>query len=141
MNYKELAEKACEIKADGERFLAQYENEIVDFLREDAEDAESRLQKEIFFEFLDNLHEMCHLAEYMGLEVVKEGVLGLDSQGEMTLDGDILPLMTEVEVKLYDKEEEQEIWTRTYVAGAKKRYLVGIDRSCPLIGMRARMRG
>ena len=48
MNYKELAEKACEIKADGERFLAQYENEIVDFLREDAEDAESRLQKEIF---------------------------------------------------------------------------------------------
>ena len=132
MNYKELAEKAREIKADGERFLAQYENEIVDFLREDAEDAESRLQKEIFFEFL---------AEYMGLEVVKEGVLGLDSQGEMTLDGDILPLMTEVEVKLYDKEEEQEIWTRTYVAGAKKRYLVGIDRSCPLIGMRARMRG
>ena len=122
MNYKELAEKAREIKAGGERFLAQYENEIVDFLREDAEDAESRLQKEIFFEFLDNLH-------------------GLDSQGEMTLDGDILPLMTEVEVKLYDKEEEQEIWTRTYVAGAKKRYLVGIDRSCPLIGMRARMRG
>ena len=113
MNYKELAEKAREIKADGERFLAQYENEIVDFLREDAEDAESRLQKEIFFEFLDNLHGMCHLAEYMGLEVVKEGVLGLDSQGEMTLDGDILPLMTEVEVKLYDKEEEQEIWTRT----------------------------
>ena len=49
MNYKELAEKAREIKADGERFLAQYENEIVDFLREDAEDAESRLQKEIFF--------------------------------------------------------------------------------------------
>ena len=42
MNYKELAEKAREIKADGERFLAQYENEIVDFLREDAEDAESR---------------------------------------------------------------------------------------------------
>ena len=68
-------------------------------------------------------------------------LLGLDSQGELTLDGDILPLMTEVEVKLYDKEEEQEIWTRTYVAGAKKRYLVGIDRSCPLIGMRARMRG
>lgn len=57
MNYKELAEKAREIKADGERFLAQYENEIVDFLREDAEDAESRLQKEIFFEFLDN-HSM-----------------------------------------------------------------------------------
>ena len=105
------------------------------------EDAESRLQREIFFEFLDNLHGMCHLAEYMGLEVVKEGVLGLDGQGELTLDGDILPLMTEVEVKLYDKEEEQEIWTRTYVAGAKKRYLVGIDRSCPLIGMRARMRG
>ena len=124
MNYKELAEKAREIKADGERFLAQYENEIVDFLREDAEDAESRLQKEI-----------------LGLEVLKEAVLGLDSQGELTLDGDILPLMTEVEVKLYDKEEEQEIWTRTYVAGAKKRYLVGIDRSCPLIGMRARMRG
>ena len=62
MNYKELAEKAREIKADGERFLAQYENEIVDFLREDAEDAESRLQKEIFFEFLDNLHGMCHPA-------------------------------------------------------------------------------
>ena len=38
MNYKELAEKAREIKADGERFLAQYENEIVDFLREDAEE-------------------------------------------------------------------------------------------------------
>lgn len=51
MNYKELAEKAREIKADGERFLAQYENEIVDFLREDAEDAESRLQKEIFLNF------------------------------------------------------------------------------------------
>ena len=58
MNYKELAEKAREIKADGERFLAQYENEIVDFLREDAEDAESRLQKEIFFEFLDNLQDV-----------------------------------------------------------------------------------
>ena len=34
MNYKELAEKAREIKADGERFLAQYENEIVDATKE-----------------------------------------------------------------------------------------------------------
>ena len=74
-------------------------------------------------------------------KVVKEGVLGLDGQGELTLDGDILPLMTEVEVKLYDKEEEQEIWTMTRCGRGKKRILVGIDRSCPLIGMRARMRG
>ena len=58
MNYKELADQPREIKADGERFPAQYETEIEDFLREDAEDAESRLQKEIFFEFLDNLHGM-----------------------------------------------------------------------------------
>lgn len=141
MNYRELSEKVCEIRTEGERFLARYEDEIVDFLRKDAGNAEDHLQKEIVFEFLDNLHGMCHMAEYMGLEVTKEGILGLDSQGELTLDGEVLPLMTEVEVKLYDKEEKQEIWTRTYVAGAKNRYLVGIDRSCPLIGMRARMRG
>ncbi len=141
MNYKELAEKAREIKADGERFLARYENEIVDFLRADAEGAEDRLQKEIVFEFLDNLHGMCHMAEYMEQEVIKEGILGVDARGEVTLDGEVLPLMTEVEVKLYDKEEKQEIWTRTYVAGAKKRYLVGVDRTCPLNGIRARMRG
>ena len=141
MELKQLAEKMKDLNEACRNVLAANEEEMITFLRKDNVTAEECLQKEILFELLDNIHGVQHMLKYMGSDVTREGLLGRDEKGEITFDGEILPLMTEVEVYAYDEELEQEIWTRGYVGGSRKRFLVGLDRDLELIGMKARMRG
>lgn len=140
MDLKQLAEKMQGLKSAGEAFLWENEKELVDFLRKEEITAEESLQKEILFELLDNIHGICHVAEYMEKDVVRENVLGRTSSGEITLGGEVLPLMTELEVFLYDEDLGAEVWTRAYVGGSEKRYLVGVRRNQELNGLKARMR-
>lgn len=141
MDLKQLAEKMQSLKEAGEVFLKQNEDDIVEFLRKEEITAEESLQKEILFEVLDNIHGICHVAEYMEKGVVKEGVLGRSNDGEITLGEEELPLMTELEVCLYDEDLGEKIWTRAYVGGSEKRYLVGVKKDQELNGLKARMRG
>jgi len=67
-------------------------------------------------------------------------VLGRSEDGEITLDGEILPLMTEVEILFHDNEMGQDVWTRCFVGGSGKRYLVGLKKDLELNGLKARMR-
>ena len=48
--------------------------------------------------------------------------------GELEFEGQCLPLMTELEVLTYDEELGHEIWTRTYVGGTQRKYLVGMKK-------------
>lgn len=140
MDLKQLAGKMQGLKENGEAFLTQYEEMIVEFLRKKEITAEESLQKEILFEILDNIHGLCHGIDYMEMEVRKEGVLGRSEDGEITLDGEILPLMTEVEILFHDNEMGQDVWTRCFVGGSGKRYLVGLKKDLELNGLKARMR-
>lgn len=140
MELKQLAEKMQGLKEAGEAFLTQYESQIVEFLRKEEITAEESLQKEILFELLDNIHGICYVTDYMGKDVAREGILGRNEDGEIVMDGEVLPLMTEVETFLHDEDLKQDIWTRAYVGGNKRRYLVGLKKDQELDGLKARMR-
>lgn len=140
MDLKQVAEKMQGLKEAGEAFLEQYEDGLVEFLRKEDVTAEESLQKEVLFELLDNIHGIRHVAEYMAKDVCREGVIGRNGAGDITLNGEILPLMTEVEVFIYDEVLEKEVWTRAYVGGNEKRYLVGLKKDQELDGLKARMR-
>lgn len=141
MNLKLLAEKMKDVDRECRIFLEKNEKELLDFLRREDVTAEECLQKEIVFQLLDGIHGVESNLEYVRKDVIREGILGRDKNGEITFNGEILPLMTELEVYVYDDVANQEIWTRVYVGGRQKRYLVGLDREMNLIGMKVRMRG
>lgn len=140
MELKQLAEQMQDLLRECNGFLDGQEKSIVEFLRKEKITAEENLQKEILFELLDNIHGVCHTADYMKKNVVKEGVLGRNEDGEIVLDGEALPLMTEIEVFLHDKESGQDIWTKVFVGGAGRRYLIGLKKDQELSGLKARMR-
>ena len=71
--------------------------------------------------------------------MTKTGTLDRNEDGEIMLDGVVLPFMTEVEVFVYDENLKQDIWTRTVVGGVDRRYLVGLKKS-EIKGIPARIR-
>lgn len=75
MELKQVSEEMKKLKEASEAFLRDNEEKLVDFLRKEEMTAEECLQKEILFEMLDHVHGICHVAEYMKKEIVKEGVL------------------------------------------------------------------
>ena len=76
----------------------------------------------------------------MKKEIVKEGVLIRNSAGEITFNGEVLPLIREIEVYIHDEDLKQEVWTKTFVGGVRKKYLVGLGKDLDVTGLKARMR-
>ena len=141
MELKQVSKEMKKLKEVGEAFLRDNEEKIVDFLRKEEMTAEECLQKEILFELLDHVHGICYVTEYMKKEIVKEGVLVSNSAGEITFDGEILPIVREIEVYIHDEDLKQEIWTKTFVGGVREKYLVGLGKDLDVTGLKARMRG
>lgn len=140
MDLKKVAEEILKLNEAGAEYLAEHEDEIFDFIKSDEMTPEENLQKEILLELLDHIYGIRHIREYMMKDVAKEGILDKNEKGDIVLNGEVIPLMTEVEVFVYDKAMEQEIWTKTFVGGAGRRYLVGISRNLDIRGLHARIR-
>ena len=141
MELKRVAEEMKELREAFEAFLNGNEEKIVNFLRTEEMTAEESLQKEVLFELLDHVHGICHVAEYMKKEIMREGILARNGAGEITFDGEILPMVKEIEVYIRDEDLEQEVWTKTFVGGVRKKYLVGLGKDLDVTGLKARMRG
>lgn len=140
MNEKAITAEIDKLNESGLKFLAACEDEILEFLRAEETTAEEGLQKDIFLELMEHIYGIRHIAEYMKKDVAMEGVLSRNEKGDILFDGEILPLMKEIEVLVYEEEAEHEVWTRTFVGGADRKYLVGLNRNCEISGMHARIR-
>ena len=142
MNFdKNLINDLRGMQQEGRRILEKYEDVIVDTLRKNRVDADESLRRDILFDILQHTQALCDVVDYMQKEVVREGILGHDAEGNILMDGEILPLMTEVEVYIFDTIIEQDIWTRAFVGGSTERYLVGLDRDIETDGRKVRIRG
>ena len=139
METKAVARMIKKLNNAGAEFLDQYDKELNAFIDKEGTTAEESLQKEVLLELLEHVYGILHIAEYLGRKVTKTGTLDRNEDGEIVLDGVVLPFMTELEVFVYDENLKQDIWTRTVVGGVDRRYLVGLKKS-EIKGIPARIR-
>lgn len=140
MNLKKIAEALKDTNEAGAEFLAWVDREETGALRTEADNAEENLRQEILCELKEHIRYIHLLTEYMKKNIVKTGTLDKNDAGEITLDGVVLPLMTELEVLVYDQEQGKSVWTRAFVGGSRSKYLVGLDRKCDVRGIPGRIR-
>lgn len=140
MNWEMLKEDLKKVKQVNEEFAKKYEAEGMEFLRRNDVTADEGLQQELLFELLDHARGLCHVAKYMDKKVTREGVLNRGKDGQILFNGEVVPIMKEIEVYYMEEGWAHEVWTRTYVSGGKDPYLVGLDRSTEVRGMKARIR-
>lgn len=128
MEWKDFVNGMEELQETATKYLEMYEDKMTDFLRSKDMSPEDNLQKEMILELLEHVHGICHLTEYAARETIRTGILHQREDGELEFDGDCLPLMTELEVLVYDEACGREVWTRTYVGGVQRKYLVGMKK-------------
>ena len=140
MDMNALASQVRRINAEGERFLKQYEEVVNDLLTRKEISAEESLQREILIELTEHIYGIRHIAEYLEKTGFRLGVVNRDSEGEIVFDGEILPLMTELEVYVLDELTGNKVWTRVFVGGIDKKYLVGLKKNFEIREIPARIR-
>lgn len=140
MDMNALASQVRRINAEGERFLKQYEEVVNDLLTRKEISAEESLQREILIELTEHIYGIRHIADYLEKTGFRLGVVNRDSEGEIVFDGEILPLMTELEVYVRDEITGNKVWTRVFVGGVDKKYLVGLKKNSEIREIPARIR-
>ena len=140
MDFKMIAEALKDINKAGAGFLAWLDKEQPGDIRPETDFAEENLRQEILCELKEHIRYIRLLTEYMRKDIVKTGIVDRNEAGEITIDGIVLPLMTELEVLVYDCDLGRDVWTRVFVGGSRRRYLVGLDRKCNVRGIPGRIR-
>lgn len=140
MDLNAMASHVRKMNASCEKFLKQYEGVLNDLLRKKDITAEESLQREILIELTEHIYGIRHIAEYLEKTGFRLGVVNRDSEGEIVFDGEILPLMTELEVHVLDELTGNKVWTRVFVGGIDKKYLVGLKKSFEIREIPARIR-
>lgn len=140
MDLKTIAEALKETNEAGIGFLAWLDKELSGNDLPETDEAEENLRQEILCELREHIRYVRLLTEYMKKDIVKTGIVDRNEAGEITIDGIVLPLMTELEVLVYDRDLGKNVWTRVFVGGSRRRYLVGLDRKCNVRGIPGRIR-
>ena len=140
MDMNALASQVRKMNEEGEQFLKQYEVVINELLRKKDISAEESLQREILIELTEHIYGIRHIADYLEKTGFRLGVVNRDSEGEIVFDGEILPLMTELEVYVRDEITGNKVWTRVFVGGVDKKYLVGLKKNSEIREIPARIR-
>jgi len=140
MDLKGLASRVKEVNKAGEVFLEHYEAEMTELLKRKDLTAEESLLREIIVELTGHLYGIRHITEYLEKTGYRNGTIERNRNGEIEFNGEVLPLMTELEVYVRDAFTDQEVWTRVFVGGAEKKYLVGLKKNHEIQGIPARMR-
>lgn len=142
MELKTTAFMIEKIDLAGQEFLEKYNEKISEFLKTDETSAEESLQKELFLELMEHIYGIHRISDYLKKDKIRMGTLKQNEDGEICFHGQILPLMTELEIYIYEPVLKQDIWTRVYVGKMQgnKKYLVGIDCDKKIDGLLARLR-
>jgi len=140
MDMNALASQVRKMNEEGEQFLKQYEVVINELLRKKDISAEESLQREILIELTEHIYGIRHIVEYLEKTGFRLGVVNRDSEGEIVFDGEILPSMTELEVYVQDELTGNKVWTRVFVGGVDKKYLVGLKKNFEIREIPARIR-
>ena len=126
-----------------EVFLTKWKDQIVKFLVSRDISGDEALFQEILAELMDGAQRVLHLARYLTLQIVQTGELTTDQNGNVLLNGNILPLMKEFEVCLYDSVLAKMTWTRTFVTvglPGQAPTLAGLAPDMEINGIQARTR-
>lgn len=126
------------LKDENIRFLERHEKEIVKRIRQFDKGAEENLEGEILFQLLTHIMDICNIIEYMQKPVQKEGILRRDQEGNLSLNGQQLPTMMQLEAYVYDEEQRRYLWTWTWVGTGKFPVLEGVKENP--VGIRVRIR-
>ena len=140
MDMKSLASQARIMSEAGSQFLIQYDEIIKELLNRKDLSAEESLQKEIMIELTEHIYGIRHIAEYLERTKLCTGTLSRNKTNEIEFNGEVLPLMTELEVYVRDEFLNQNVWTRVFVGGFEKTYLVGLKKDFEIKDIPARIR-
>lgn len=140
MDMKAVASQVQNINKAGEKFLERYEDVLTELLRKKEITSEESLQREILIELTEHIYGIRHIAEYLEKTEFRMGVVDRSENGEIVFNGEELPLMTELEVFVWDELSKQDVWTRVFVGGIDRKYLVGLKKNREIKGIPARIR-
>lgn len=138
---KELKEDLSELESVCSRFLGKYESQLTDALNQGEMSAEDSLKIDLMLELVTHLSSAQFVSSYMKKDIVKEGILRRDDNGNFTLGGTQLPPMSDVEVYVHDDELDQNVWKRVFIGGGSEKRICGLRRLDLTSGVHARIRG
>ena len=138
---KELKQDLSELESVCSRFLGKYESQLTDALNKAEMSAEESLKIDLMLELVTHLSSAQFVSSYMKKDIVKEGILRQDDDGNFTLGGTQLPPMSDVEVYVHDDELDQEVWKRVFIGGGSEKRICGLRRLDLTAGVHARIRG
>lgn len=140
MEYDRVLSSLEAVRTVNKEFLAQHEEMLMEFFLKEEKTAEESLEEEILLELTDKIARICCVIDYMKKEIVYDGNLNLDTNGNVMYGQNVLSALQEIEVYIYDEEAEKEVWTRTYVGIGSKPYLVGLNKNIKIQGLKVRIR-
>ncbi len=115
-----------QLKKAAEKFLEENQEVIADFIRMEPDTAESYLMKSILFDLLEQAGGIVYTLDYLNREVVSEGNLYYDPEGNICLNDRVLSEFEEIEVYFMDRDLGQEVWMRTYPIPKEPRHLAAL---------------
>lgn len=141
MKLNTMEEMIEKLNDAGKEFLKMHYETISKLSKTKELSAEESLKREMLVELVGYAEGICHVAEYMKKTEVRTGILGRNENGEICLNGEILPPMTELEVYVPDEFTGKDVWTRTYVIELdKKKILAGLEKTMEIKDIPVRIR-
>ncbi len=138
MDQKKIMADLQDVREVHRRFLRQHKKEILEEFSGEG-DAETAFMAEMAYNIIDKMGQIDYMARYMAMPVTRKGFLGRDKDGAITLDGEALRPMQEVEVYTCS-EEGKGIWVKAFVSLGDPPYLVGLGKNTRIEKMCARIR-
>lgn len=140
MDRKILALEIQKMNEAGEIFLKQYEDVLGELFRKTELTDEESLEREILLELTEHIYGIRHIADYLNKGGCRIGTVQKNADGEIVFNGEVLPIMTELEVYVKDEFTNRDVWTRVFVGGIEQKYLVGLKKNAEINRIPARIR-
>ena len=139
MNYKNVLNDLNILKQYLDNFEKNHGEELANFISQRDLSEEENLIANSLASVYEKTISMRFTIEKLQAPVKKEGILTINSDGQICLNGEPLPLLTDLEVLVYD--EFNQGWTPAFIGtGESGPFLVGVTRDTDINGMKARIK-
>lgn len=139
MDYKELLKDLNIIKNTLDEFEKKHGEEIAEFISKRDISEEENLIASALASIYEKTINIRFTIDKLQAPVKREGILTKNTDGEICLNGEPLPLLTDLEVLVHD--EFNRGWTPAFIGtGESGPFLVGVDRDTDINGIKARIK-